>query len=114
MNTKDLVKLNEQYFLDTKDGKLIKKEDVLAMQDQSLSFSGEIETINGIDSHVINVNLKDVSGYLSNSGFLVEVYLSGADGKIKKLEKEDINGPSGDDLLTEGYEKYLSIEVDVD
>lgn len=72
-----------------------------------------ITVVTGVDEQKIELNLISENSKRVEpvSGFLVEVYLSGTDGKLTRLFKEDnidING----NIIDEGFLKYFFLELD--
>jgi len=77
------------------------------------SFEREIEIVTGIDGKRIEFNLKSSEGPLElNDGFMIEVFLSGSDGKLTKLVKNDVINPLEDDVIVQGYNSFLSLGTD--
>lgn len=71
-----------------------------------------ITIVTGVDEQKIDLNLISEGKRTEPiAGFLVEVYLSGTDGKLTRLYKEDridING----NVIDESFESYFSVELD--
>jgi hypothetical protein len=70
------------------------------------------EVVKGVDSKKIELGLSDGSSIESINGFLIEVYFSGTDGKLTKLNRKDSIDPITRATLKDGFEQYFSLEVD--
>jgi hypothetical protein len=79
---------------------------------QIVEIKKEVEYVIGIDKQVVDLSLATSAGRLPSAGFLVEVFLSGADGKLTRVYKEDIVDAVNDETLPEGFSNYLILEVD--
>lgn len=81
----------------------------------ALSIGDKVDFVYGLESTKIDLQLKTSDGISEvKNGFLIEVYLSGSDGKIKRLFKEDIEDPlDGDKTISDGFDNYFILEVDV-
>jgi hypothetical protein len=73
----------------------------------------EVELVLGRDEKKIEFALKTKDGEISSpNGFLIEIYESGSNGKLKKLVKETVVDPLSDDTLQDGYDSFLILKVD--
>lgn len=73
----------------------------------------EVEVVVGVDGKKIDLSLVSSEGNIEPSaGFLVEVYLSGTDGKLTRVYQEDLVDVLNDDTLSDGFASYLKLEVD--
>lgn len=79
------------------------------------SISDNVQLVYGLDSTKIDLQLKTSDGVSQvKNGFLIEVFFSGSDGKIKKLFKEDVEDPLDDDqTISDGFSNYFKLETDV-
>jgi hypothetical protein len=74
------------------------------------SVKREVEIVVGIETKRIDLSLKTTEGTLeAPNGFLVEVFESGSDGKLKKLIRETVEDPLNDDTLQDGYNSFLRL-----
>lgn len=85
---------------------------VLAQPPQVIQIKKEVEVVTGVDRKAIDLSLVSSEGALQSNGFLVEVYLSGTDGKLTRVYRQDIVDVLSDDVLQEGFGHYLILEVD--
>lgn len=81
----------------------------------AVSVGDKVDFVYGLESTKIDLQLKTSDGPMeAKNGFLIEIYLSGSDGKLKRLYKEDIQDPlDGDKTLSDGFSNYFKLEVDV-
>lgn len=81
----------------------------------AVSIGDKVDFVYGLESTKIDLQLKTSDGISEvKDGFLIEIYLSGSDGKIKRLYKEDIEDPlDGDKTISDGFDNYFKLEVDV-
>lgn len=72
----------------------------------------QIIVVTGVDEQKIDLNIVSEGKKIQPiSGFLVEVYLSGSDGRLTRLYKEDKIDLNGN-IQNEGFSQYFSIELD--
>jgi len=83
----------------------------LAQPVEQAQIKKEIEVVLGVEQKRIELSLVNSDGALPNDGFLVEVYLSGTDGKLTRVYREDIVDVLSGDTLQEGFGSYLVLEV---
>lgn len=73
----------------------------------------EVEVVVGVDGKKIDIALASSEGNIPpGRGFLIEVYLSGTDGKLTRVYKEDLVDVVNDETLSDGFSNYLILEVD--
>ena len=76
-------------------------------------YDQNVEIVTGRDSQIITFDLSSNKGsYPVVNGFLVEIYDSGSDGRIKKLKREDTLNVLEQTTVEKGFENYIDIEVD--
>jgi len=116
---KDHIMMGPSKVLNIKTG-FVKPLSAWAQDNQSvpslntLSISDEIDVVTGLSRVVIDLSLKSSEGpVVASSGYLVEVYESGSDGKITKLYEEDVVDVLEDTVLRKGFEADLFMDVDV-
>lgn len=85
---------------------------VLAQPPQVVEIKKEVEVVLGVDSKKIDLSIVSSEGNLPSNGFLVEVYLSGSDGKLTRVYKEDVVDVLSDETVQEGFGHYLILRVD--
>lgn len=118
--SKDFVAMTSTKALNTKTGLVAPVRDVQSLQAQFESKQNKIvnirrvaEFITGLDSVTIDLKLKSSEGEVdSTDGFLIEVFESGSDGKLKKLSEKTIEDPINDERLQNGYDSFLRVTVD--
>lgn len=96
----------------------VKKEvqDYLSKQTSTAtSVNTNWEIVYSLTSQKIDFMLKTSDGPIEPKvGFLIEVYNSGSDGKLKRLYKEDLEDPlDGNNVISDGFSNYFKLEVDV-
>jgi|SRR3990172_5239629 len=73
-----------------------------------------VESVVGLDKQVIDLTLVlDNKKVEPLSGFLVEVYLSGSDGKLTRLFRQDDLNADGS-IGADGFSKFLNLEIDME
>ena len=122
ISIKNLSFVSKSKVLDTSTGLIHSSEDVLSnLRRQSIdAFSfikgsdlkKEIEIVDGVDKQKIDFSLATSDGNIDSSGFLIEVFLSGSDGKLTQVYDEDVIDLASDDNFSEGFSNYLVLEVD--
>ncbi len=111
----NFIALNRNRVLDTVTGAVFHISRILPVDpDESiLGFKKEIEVILGLDGTTISFDLRDDDGkQLASTGFLIEVFESGSDGKLTKLARENVENPINDDVLEEGFNPFLTLTVE--
>lgn len=79
----------------------------------AVSVSSNIELVTSLGSMVFDLSLKNSLQAFSGSGFLVEVYFSGSDGKLTRMYQEDVVDPIDESIIiNEGFSKYFKLETD--
>lgn len=103
------VFITENNLLDLKTGMISPIED--AIQDKEVQR--QIEVVHqSIDEQVIEFKMVNSSGeFISEDGYLVEIYLSNSSG-LTKVYKDDIYNETTDDLILEGFGKYFDLEIE--
>jgi hypothetical protein len=77
------------------------------------SIANKVEVVVGIEGKKIDFVLASSEGtFESFDGFLVEVYLSGANGVLTRVYQQDVVDVVNDDRLSEGFSNYLTLKVD--
>ena len=72
----------------------------------------EVEKVKNIDEKVIELVLKSENVKVNpTAGFLVEVFLSGSDGKLERLFEKDLTDLYGN-VLEDGFSNYLIVDID--
>ena len=72
------------------------------------------EVVESTDTQVVDLSLvSDNKGVSPIAGFLVEVYLSGTDGRLTRLFREDDLNADGS-IESEGFSRFLNLEIDVE
>jgi hypothetical protein len=117
--SKNLTLLSKDKAIDKQTGMIVPVGyDILLegkFRDASPQITKEVEVVVGVDKQKINLSLKSHNGNLpAPSGFLIEVYLSGSDGKLSRVYMEDVVDIVNDEILSEGFSNYLNLEVDKD
>jgi len=75
----------------------------------------DVEILEGTDKVTIDLTLKTKDGPVpSLNGFLIEVFYSGSDGVLQRAYRDDTVDTINDDIIEEGFEKYIKVDVDVD
>lgn len=85
---------------------------VLAKPEEVIIIKKEVEVVVGVDKKVIDLSLISAEGDFTKDGYLVEVYLSGTDGKLTRVYREDVVDVLNDDVIQEGFGKYLILRVE--
>lgn len=77
--------------------------------------TNDVEIVLSVNSQLINFQLKTSDGPIEpKAGFLVEVFHSGSDGKLKRLYTENLEDPLDEDnVISDGFGNYFKLEVDV-
>ena len=122
---KTMTLISKDKVLDKKNGSIFNAKDILdrlftplgapspAPVIQDVEIKKEVEVVVGIDGKRIDFTLANSDGVVpSMNGFLVEVYLSGADGKLTRVFQEDVVDVVNDDTLSEGFSNYLELDID--
>ena len=77
------------------------------------SIAKQVEVVVGIDGKKIDFSLTTSEGSIEPiDGYLIEVYLSGADGVLTRVYKEDVVDVVNDATLSEGFSNYLVLQLD--
>lgn len=72
----------------------------------------DMEIVTGLDSTTIQLQLKGSEGSIeSTDGFLIEIFESGSDGRLVRLQEQDVEDPVGDEILQDGFESFLKVDV---
>jgi hypothetical protein len=86
----------------------------LAQEEQGkiVSLPRLIEFVVGLDSVTVDLKLKGSEGQIeSRDGFLIEVYESGSDGKIRQLFQRTVEDPISDSKLQDGFDSFLEVDI---
>jgi hypothetical protein len=110
------VLISSDKLLEKSSGKVIPIDPSL-VSNSSLSdpviITKEVEVVVGVDGQKIDLSLATSAGPGPIvGGFLVEVYLSGADGKLTRVYRDSAIDVLNDEVLSDGFSDYLVLEVD--
>lgn len=123
--TENLTLIGNDKVLDKRTGNILKvsdpkvKADVQNFLNKQTNVATNVNTnwevVYSVASQKIDFALKTSDGVLQPKvGFLVEVYNSGSDGKLKRLYQEDLEDPlDGNNVISDGFSNYFKLEVDV-
>ena len=79
---------------------------------ETFSVEEEVEVVSGLDRVLYNFTLKSAEGEVpSRSGFLVEIFEIGSDGRAKKVFEEDVVGIDNQKVRF-GFDDYLFLDAD--
>lgn len=110
------ILLNSSTTLDTETGltsPVLASQRRLQVGEEVLSAKKEVEVVSGLGRTKIDFVLKSSEGEVfSPSGFLVEVFESGSDGRLIQLHEEDVVDVLEDEILRRGFSKELFLDVD--
>lgn len=113
--------ISDDKVLNKSDGSVSKIEDVIPLTQVSSSIfvnaavAKQVEIVVGVEGKKIDFTLATSEGVMeAPSGYLVEVYLSGANGQLTRVYKEDVVDVINDNALSEGFSNYLVLNVDID
>jgi hypothetical protein len=114
-----IIKLNKDTYFSTEDGIIVSKEKALDIlkksiyRDGSFTVRENVNKIKGLDSKEIGLKLSTRDGNLPfNRGVLIEVYLSGTDGKLTRLYQTETVDPLSNASLRESFERYIHLDID--
>src|SRR3990167_2667280 len=80
----------------------------------NLDILDTVEVVESTDKQTIDLSLvSDHKNISPITGFLVEVYLSGSDGRLTKFFREDDLNVDGL-IKSEGFSRFLKLEIDVE
>ena len=72
----------------------------------------EVEKVKNIDEKIIELTLKsEITQVDPQAGFLIEVFLSGSDGRLTRIYKDDLVDLNGN-VIEEGFSRYLVMDID--
>lgn len=113
---KNLMKLNVAAASITPTERIILSEETRVgtenKTEQKTIVKSLIEKVKNIDQKEVEFVLKSGIDHLDPvSGFLVEVFVSGSDGKLQRLYREDLVDVNGN-VKEEGFERYMTIQID--
>lgn len=117
---KNYIVVSNDKVLNKIDGSVSNLTDVLQTQVLSASVDAasvakQVEVVLGIEGKKINFLLNSSEGNVEPiDGFLVEVYLSGADGTLTRVYQQDVVDVVNDTTLSEGFANYLILNLDVE
>lgn len=114
--------ISDEQVLNKIDGSVSKIEDILPLVQISSSLfdtnavvAKQVEIVVGVEGKKIDFILATSEGILeSNNGYLIEVYVSGSDGKLTRVYQEDVVDVINDTTLSEGFSNYLVLQTDVE
>jgi hypothetical protein len=118
--SRDFVVLSNIKALNTKTGLVesinkvreLRKNQAAEEMGKILSLPQLIEYVIGLDQVTVDLKLKSTEGeFESTDGFLIEVFESGSDGKLKQLFQKTVRDPISEDRLQNGFESFLKVEV---
>lgn len=79
------------------------------------SVTKQVEIVTGVDGKRIDFTLANSEGEIESSeGYLIEIYVSGSNGVLTRVYKEDVVDVVNDDTLSEGFSNYLVLKLDVE
>lgn len=119
--SKNHVLLSKDKALDRNTGMVVPVEKIakiptpdLIVQAPAREIKREVEVVEGIDKIKVELDLflTETGEISSRDGFLIEVFESGSDGKLTRLYRNDVVDPLSEDVVREGFEHYLTLEVD--
>jgi hypothetical protein len=89
-------------------------ESVKKVRDIGVSaFSKNVEVITGLEEEEVFLRLGSGDGQVSaKDGFLVEVFESGSDGSLRKVNRKRVKSITSDKEVKYGFESYLNLESD--
>jgi hypothetical protein len=74
----------------------------------------QVEENVGIDEVKIDLKLTNGNREVdSRNGYLIEIFLSGTDGKLTRLYQDELIDPISGDVLRESFSEFLVLKVDV-
>ena len=123
--TETLTLIGSDKVLDKKTGNILKINDPKVKKEienfmskntpVATSVNTNWEVVYSLTSQKIDLTLKTSDGPIEPKvGFLIEVYNSGSDGKLKRLYKEDLEDPlDGNNVISDGFSNYFNLEIDV-
>lgn len=107
--------------LNKTDGSVSNLEDIVPLVQASASLysnaavAKQVEIVVGVEGKKIDFTLATSEGVMdAPSGYLIEVYLSGTNGQLTRVYKEDVVDVINDNTLSEGFSNYLVLNMDVD
>lgn len=112
---RDQILISPDHSLNKKTGLVrpIANVDFSSDEWQDVVINDKAEYVTGIDGKKIEFLLANSNGeFPSANGFLIEVYLSGADGKLTRVYQEDRVDFLSNENLSDGFSNYLVLEVD--
>jgi len=90
----------------------IHENNAIEREGKIVSLPKKVEIVTGLDSVEIDLKLKSSEGeFDSTDGFLIEVFESGSDGKLKRLYEKTIEDPLSDSRLQNGFDSFLKVET---
>ena len=76
----------------------------------AVSVKKEIEVIQGLDEVKIDLKLQNFEGAIeSKDGFLIEVFLSGTDGLLTKINRDELVDFIDDKTKEDGFSEFLAL-----
>ena len=123
--TETLTLIGSDKVLDKKTGNILKindpkvKKEIENFMSKNTPVATSVNTnwqvVYSLTSQKIDLTLKTSDGPIEPKvGFLIEVYNSGSDGKLKRLYKEDLEDPLDDNnVISDGFSNYFNLEIDV-
>jgi len=115
--TQDLMILSENKVLDFSTGLIVDKHKFKNFKDSRFagleSIGEDLEYVIGLDEKEIGIQLAEGGqDYDIRNGFLIEVFESGSDGRIKKIDKKNTIDPTTGEIKEEGFEENFFLKVD--
>lgn len=114
------VVIGEREVIQTQDGSIRRFEPgnrrlFTEVANRFIGFSKDIEVVTGLDRQKIDLSLQNKEDEVdTQNGFLVEVFLSGTDGKLTRVNRNDLINPANDNMLEEGFGEFLDLRLDVE
>lgn len=119
--SKYLTLISQTRVLDKRTGQVIDitnpivKDESFLLKDTNalLSIDERADVVYGLDTAYISFGLKTSDGAIPTiNGFLIEVFSSGSNGKLKRMYEEDVEDPIDDSqTISDGFSNFLKIEV---
>jgi hypothetical protein len=77
----------------------------------ALSLKKEIEVVQGVDQEVLEFSLQTATGpQPAPGGFLIEVFLSGSDGTLTKIDRNEVINGIDDATIEDGFSEFLNLQ----
>lgn len=114
-----VIKLNNDTYFSTDDGVVISKKQAAslvakaALSSRNLTVDETFVHIKHKDAVTVSLELKGRNETIApQNGFLVTVYLSGANGQLTRLYRNPVIDPADLTVARGSYEDYITLEFD--